>query len=262
MENVDKKPIKVNIFRHGKALYKQEETSLEEAEDLTEEGIEKVKLNAGKIAELIDPEEEVAIWSSSKGRGLHTAKIIKEVLKEKGINLRENGIQVFNELTEVKNFSWQLFEPLISGGKVEFAGKKFSIDKEKTNPDDLNYEEYFINDAISKIPAKFKKELPEEYVKEIEGLEKFFDITKRIMEPLSRIKKLKDKSYRVIIVTHDALTGFIANIFSEGKKKSLDPGEFINLEMRGDKLVVTNVGELEKGKNNLDVIEEFKKSNS
>lgn len=262
MENIDKSSPKIDIFRHGKALYEQEEISLDKADDLTKDGIEAVEHNAEKLSELIDPNEEVAIWSSPKGRSLHTAKIIENVLKKKGVNLRKSSIQILKELTEIKNFSWKLFEPLVFGGEVEFAGKKFFIDKNETNPKGLNYDEYFNSDEIKKIPIEIKQKLPDEYVKEIEGFEDFFDVTKRIIKPLSRIKKLQDKSYRIIIVTHDALTGFIANIFSNGEKHGINPGEFINLEMRENKLIATKIGDTEDKNNDKDVVDEFKKRTS
>ncbi len=197
------------------------------------------------------------------GRNLHTAKIIAETLEQKGVRLRrkgnakESGIKVFQQLSEVKNFSWNLFSPLITGGEVQFGGRKFFINKELTNPNNIPYPEYFIEDRIKDIPAESKAQLPEDYVREIEGFEKFIDVTKRMMKPLARLKKLKDKPYRVIIVTHDALMGFIANVFSGGECKGVNPGEFINLERREGKLVATRVGKLQKGDTETDVIDEF-----
>lgn len=262
MEKIEKN-FNANIFRHGATEYEQGETTIEEAGDLTEKGIEEIKARAEELAELIRPEEEVAIWSSPSGRALHTAKLIAETLEQKGVNLRKKGeaedfgIKVFKQLSEVKNFSWNLFNSLITGGEIELAGKKFFIDKNLTNPRDIKYPEYFINDEIKNITPEAKTQLPPCYVQEIEGMEKFVDATRRIMKPLSRLKKLKDKSYRVIIVTHDALTGFIANVFSSGEQSGLNPGEFINLERREGKLIATKVGKSEEGDTNTDVVEEF-----
>ena len=137
---------------------------------------------------------------------------------------------------------------MISGGEVWLEGKKFFIDKNLTNPKNIGYPEYFISDEIKNIAPEAKAQLPAGYIKEIEGIEKFIDATKRIMKPLSKLKKINDKSYRVIIVTHDALTGFIANVFSGGEQGGLNPGEFINLERKERKLAATKVGELKEGK--------------
>ncbi len=255
--------LNVDIIRHGEAKYGQGEVSMSEAQDLTEKGIEDVRASANELADLIQPDEEVEIWSSPMGRTLETAKIIAETLEQKGVHLRrkgkakESGIKVFEQLSEVKNFSWSLFAPLINGGEIELAGKKFIVDKNLTNPNNIGYPEYFTEDAIKDITPEAKAQLPEEYVKEIEGFEKFIDATHRIMKPLSRLKKLNDKSYRVIIVTHDALSGFIANIFSGGEKKGINPGEFINLERQNKKLVATRVGGLKDGNIDIDVVNDF-----
>lgn len=257
------KSLHIDIFRHGEAKYGQKETSIEQADDLTKEGEKEIKERAEELADLIKPGEEIEIWSSPMGRTLHTSKIIAEIFEQKGIDLRkkgdakESGIKVFEQLSEVKNFSWTLFMPLIKGGEVQFGDKKFIVDKSLTNPDNLDCQEYFIKDGIKNMDPKAKTQLPEDYVKEIEGFEKFMEATKRIMKPLSRLNKMEDKPYRVVIVTHDALTGFIANVFSGGKQGGLNPGEFINLEKKEGKLIATRVGELQKGNKEADIIEEF-----
>lgn len=265
MEKIEEKPLNINIFRHGQANYEQQEVDIEEAEDLTDKGKLEVKQSTESLVELIQPKEEIEIWSSPKGRALETAKIVARVLKENGISIRNRGkgrpfgINVFEDLTEVKNFSWELFQPLVDGGEVEFAGQNFLIDKSQTNPNNLNYQQYFNTDVIKDIPQKYKNTLPKEYVEQIDGFEKFAEVTKRIMRPLTRLKKIYDKPYRVILTTHDALTGFIANIFSGGEKGGINPGEFINLERVDDKLVVTKIGELEEGDKKKDIVGEFKK---
>ncbi|MFA5126855.1 MAG: histidine phosphatase family protein [Patescibacteria group bacterium] len=254
---------KIDIVRHGQAKYGQEKVSLAEAQDLTPEGEEQVRASAEALTELIGPDEEVVIWSSPIGRTLQTAKIIAETLEQKGIHLRDKaksdrpGIQTHEQLIEVKDFSWQLFKPLIEGGDLTFAGHKFFIDKKLSNPNNLAYPEYFTEDCISKISPEAKTQWPVEYVQIIDGMEKFIEVTRRMMGTLDRLKKLQDKPYRIIIVTHDALMGFIANIFSAGEKSGVDSGEFINLEIKDDKLVATRVGTITEGDYNTDIIEEF-----
>ncbi len=120
----------INVFRHGKSRYKQEEVLIEEARDLTAEGVDDVKKSAEALVKLIKPDEEVEIWSSPMGRTLQTAKIIAQVLEEKQVHIRKkgdsnkHGIKVFEQFSEVKNFSWKLFYPLVAGGEVEFAGNQ------------------------------------------------------------------------------------------------------------------------------------------
>ncbi|ETB64158.1 TPA: histidine phosphatase family protein [Candidatus Nomurabacteria bacterium] len=259
-------PLNINVFRHGESEYKQKDVSIENANDLTEKGIEDVKDSAVKLSELIKPEEEVEIWSSPTSRTLQTSKIISETLKNKGIHIREKGcdnnfgVKVFDQLSEVKNFSWKLFYPLVNGGDVEFEGEKFLVDKKFTNPLDIHLNEYFSKNGIATIDIDYKKTLPSNYVKEIDGFEKFTDAVRRIIIPLSRLKKIKDKPYRIIMVTHDVFSGFIANIFSAGEdseKHTINPGEFINIERDNDKLVATKVGDFSDGNKDTDIIEEF-----
>ena len=250
--------LNVDIFRHGSARYGQKDVStIEEAGDLTIKGIEEVKKSAEELANLVEPNEEVEIWSSPTGRTLQTSKVVAQVLEEKGISIRKNGIKIFKQLSEVKNFSWELFYPLVVGGEVEFAGKRFFVDKNLTNPNSFNPSKYFSEGGIRHIDLSYKQKLPEEYVHEIESIEDFIEVTKRLIKPLSRLKNINDKSYRIIIVTHDALSGFIANIFSNGEMHGINPGEFINLERRDGKLVATKVGNLDEGNNDIDVIDEF-----
>jgi hypothetical protein len=158
------------------------------------------------------------------------------------------------------NFIWKLFYPLVNGGYVEFEGERFLIDKKFTNPLDIHLNEYFSKNGIATIDIDYKKTLPNNYVKEIDGFEKFTDAVRRIIVPLSRLKKIKDKPYRIIIVTHDVFSGFIANIFSAGEdseKHTINPGEFINIERDNDKLVATKVGDFSDGNKDTDIIEEF-----
>lgn len=262
MENFKPKQdpsLNINIFRHGESKYKQKEVSVEESSDLTAKGIEDVEKSAEELISYINPGEEVEIWSSPTGRTLQTSKIISHVLEKNNIPLRKNGIKIFEQLSEVKNFSWNFFYPLVVGGDVEIAGKKFFIDKSLTNPNDLSPAKYFLESGIKNIDSNYKQELPEEYIREVDGIEDFVDVTKRLMRPLSLLKNIKDKPYRIIIVTHDALSGFIANIFSNGEMQGINPGEFINLERKDGKLVVTKVGNLDMGNSDSDIIDEFNK---
>ncbi|MSR85636.1 histidine phosphatase family protein, partial [Candidatus Uhrbacteria bacterium] len=254
--------LNIDILRHGQAKRLQEEASLAEAQDLTEQGVEEVRRGAAELAKLISPEEEVQIWSSPMGRTLQTAKITAEVLENEGIRLRkkgsedDSGIKVFKELTEVKNFDLKFFLPLIVGGEVEYAGKKFIVDKKLTNPNNLG-QSYYPEEGIKHMDPRAKQQLPEEYLKLIDSFEDFFEVTRRMVKLLARLKKLNDKPYRIILVTHDALTGFIANIFSEGALKNAPTGQFINLERRDGKLVATRLGAVTEGDSDTDVVEKF-----
>jgi len=263
--NKGEKKLSVDIFRHGKTDYNQKKTTpIEEARDLTPEAIRQIKASAEQLADMIGQDEEVAIWSSPLGRTLHTAKTVSNVLQARGIKLRKKGIgaaygiKVFKELTDIKNFSRELFIPLVEGGEVAYGGQKFFIDKKESNPKNLSGTDYYIEEEIKNIPATIKNKWPPEFIKEIEGMENFHKVTKRIMRPLSRIEKLKDKPYRVIIVTHNAMTNFIGNVYSGGKFLDLDPGKFINLENKQGKLIPTKFGDVPITQKEKELLTEYK----
>jgi broad specificity phosphatase PhoE len=244
------KGVVAHLMRHGETNYTQPEiTSLDEANDLTLEGEAAVRKYAEELADLIQPDEEVAIWSSPMGRTLHTAKIVAEVLEARGIMLRKKGtasaqgIEVFNSLQEVQNFRWEKFIPLVNGGPMQVGEITFEIDPAKTNPKGLKPEQYFYEDEIKNIPSTVKDEWPPEYVAEIEAFESSVDATKRILHPLSLLQLAKDKPYRVIIVTHDALTSFMANALTDGEKFGVERGEFLNLDLRGEDIIASRVGD-------------------
>jgi len=191
---------------------------------------------------------------------LETARIVKDVLKERGIVLRKSkdtspDMSIFEKLGEVKNFSWNLFEPLMNGGGVSFNDETFFIEKSQSNPKGLGYPEYFTSDEVKNIPQEVKDTWPHEYVEKIESFESFVDVTERMMSSLERLKKLNDKNYRIIIVTHDALTGSIVNTFTAGQSTGINPGQFISLERKGDDLVATRVGDVTEGNSQDDVID-------
>jgi broad specificity phosphatase PhoE len=273
------KSLKVDVVRHAPSTYRQPEwRDIETADDIntigryedgekTPEEIARgkaeaesiVRDTATKIAEDIEPDEEVVIWSSPTGRTLETARIIREVLVEKGIKSKnvgpsdERGVKIFEKLGEVKNFKWELFEPLMNGGEVDHNGTKFIIDKSLSNPQKLGYPDYFTSDAIKEISAEAKKQWPAGYVKEIESFESFKEVSGRMADALGKLKQLSDKNYRVIIVTHDALTGDIVKTFTNDQLSGIEPGRSISLERVDDKLVVKRVGDVINGNDKVDV---------
>lgn len=286
MEGLNKdekeKSLKVNIVRHGPSTYRQPEwTDIKTADDLNaigrysegerteeeikagkEKAVEIIRKSAEEIAAEIKPDEEVAIWASPTGRTLETARIISEVLKEKGIAVRqtssnEYGIKLFEKIGEVQNFSWDLFEPLMNGGEIEFKGAKVVIDKALSNPKGIGYPEYFTSDAIKDISEEAKSQWPKEYVDEIDRFESFAEVTERMISILRRVlNQATDKNYRIIIVSHDALTGYIVKTFTSGQISGINPGQFISLEKQGDKLVVKRTGDILQGDSETNIITE------
>lgn len=263
MEEINKFLLRINPMRHGTAKYGQMEVPFEEANDLTEQGIHEAEENAKKLAELIGSEEEVVIWSSPIGRTQQTAKIVANTFANKGIHIRRKGhektegIRVFKELGEVKNFSWALFIPLVEGGEVTYGGKTFFVPKELTNPENLSPMHYFSLDAAHRLSRKAKKALPREYVQAVEKFERSREVVGRLMKMFVRIEKLEDKPYRIVMVTHDGLIGFLAKVFTDGKETGVKPADFVTVERKEGKLVVTQVGETRTGNSTTDVVDAF-----
>ena len=265
IENPQYQNLHIHGLRHGETHRLQKEARLEEADDLTENGIQQIRESAEKLADQINPDEEVVIWSSPLGRTLHTAKIVAEVFRERGLKFHakgkaaESGIKIFPQFIDAKHFSMRVFLQLMKGGEVQYQGNKFTIDKTKTNPRNLGYPEYFTSGAFQNIPDEVLNEFPEEYVKKLKKSEGFFATAGRMTKALERVNKVNDKPYRVIIVTHGALLGFLANSF-DATKHGVDKGEYVNLERNpAGKLLITGIGEETKiGTNNVDVLEKYK----
>jgi len=127
------------------------------------------------------------------------------------------------------------------------------VDKNLSNPKNIGYPDYFTTDAIKDIPPDVKKQWPQEYVSEIARFESFADVSARMADTLRRLKKIGDKKYRVILVSHDAMVGALVKTFTSGQSSGINPAQFLTIERQGDKLVVTAVGDLTEGDNQTDV---------
>jgi broad specificity phosphatase PhoE len=282
-EKPERKALRIDVVRHAPSEYKQPEwRDIKTADDIAvvegrdedgprakEKAEALVRETAEKIAATIEPGEEVAIWSSPTGRTLETARIISEVLEEKsrerGFIVRrkgvagEYGIKIFAKLGEIEDFAHDLFLPLVAGGKVDFEGKRFIVDKAQTNPDGLDADTYYASGAFDKIPDEAKKAWPKGYAEAIGKIEKFASANGRLIEVLRRLRDTTvRKNYRVIIVTHRGPSASIVETFTAGALLGLDPAQFVALERRDGKLVATAANGREQGDSDTDVIEAFK----
>ena len=274
--------LKIHIVRHGPSSYRQPEwRDIATAYDLNTLGryddaslsvakiregerraVKMVERTALEIAADIKLGEDVAIWASPTGRTLQTARIISRILRSRGLRPRKgeygarHGIKIFALLGEVRNFSWELFEPLMNGGEVTYAGRTFYMDRALSNPKGLGYPSYFRRDAIKDISAEAKALWPAEYVARIERFESCAEATARIMCALSRLKRIRDKNYHIILVTHDGLIGSLVATFTSGRLESIGPAQCVSLERRCASLVVTQVGDITEGDDIKDVIED------
>ena len=183
------------------------------------------------------------------GRTLHTAKVITEVLVRHGFSV--NAIQPDETLGEVANFSWALFEPLMNGGTITFHGESFGVKKSDTNPFNLGYPDYFIQDAAHRIPKKVKDAWPKGYADTVDSFERFVDVTKRFLSRISLIAKTEEEGH-FILVSHDCASMYLADRYTDGRRKGLVPGTFISIKCHGRRLVVTRVGDITDGNNETD----------
>ena len=200
-------------------------------------------------------DEPAAIWSSPTGRTLDTAKIILyELYRQEVKPAALPRITPLDNLTEVRNFEWNLFLPLALGGEVECDGIRFAIDPRKSNPQGLGFGEYFFQNILHMIPRAIKDEWPESYVKRIESFEPAMLVRKRMLGVLKTCLEDKEIS-QFILVTHDALTGFLAHIFTDDKENELPKGGFAVLESEGDELFIKVIGANTSGNSRANVFE-------
>lgn len=246
----------IYVFRHGEALYGQGEVLIGEADDLKEEGTGIIEKNAEKIAGRVRKEEKdgVIIYSSPFGRSLETARIISNIL---GANSIPGVIESIFALREADNFSWELFSPLINGGRVKFNSWTFSVNKQETNPLNLEPARYFFSGGINKIPASETKLWPKEFYDKVSGLESIWAITKRM------IRFLKEMDIRVpfsrvpIISTHDSLIYFMSYIFTDGNSIGINCGEFVKLEKIDNRLFVREICGISAGNSSRDIVSAY-----
>lgn len=239
------------FFRHGHTRYEQgnKPCTIEEANDLAmppqetpetseayaervREAEQIVARNADSSATYLSLEKPVAIISSPTGRGLHTAKVIHEVLKKKGFRFLLPAITPKTLLTEIQNFQWNFFLPLLEGGKVTFEGQTFEVNKGQTNPGNLSAGEYFFRDVLHNLPKKVKKSWPKGYVELIQSFEPAFPARIRSIGVIKGVFQSPETQH--ILVSHDALCGFMVRAWSQGKETELSRGNFLTLRGTSD----------------------------
>ena len=228
------------IFRHGESPYKQGNRTctaeeVETALDLTDRGIGVVLSNATRAAGLLDPKGKVTIVTSPVPRCVHSARLIRLTLRHSGFNWNAKvqeqyqsvRIRVEPLLCEVRNFVWDVYRPLFEGGEVTWEGRTFTIDKKETNPSDLNDMDYFYTDSAHKIPEEVLAQYPISFVEKIRKFERTASTHDRMMEVLSTY--CSEDMGQVIFVTHNALVGWLAALYSDDKNAGLAPGNYISL---------------------------------
>ncbi len=233
----ERQNVRVTLFRHGTAKYEQGKVPVGEAHDLTEAGRDLVKKQAERLAEEIDKDEEVTIWSSPMGRTLETATIVAETLRDKGFNIRlkkqgeddeasslaESAIRTFESLEEVRGLDVKLFGALVNGGSyIAEGGTELTFDKEITNPKGLSFQDYYYQGGYKEY-LHSENAVPQKVQESLSALEEEGDIHHRFDRNIDRLSKIKsDKKQRVIIVTHHAT-------MKDYSEDVVNPADYINL---------------------------------
>jgi broad specificity phosphatase PhoE len=236
----------INLFRHGQAKYQQLDVPYEEANDLTDEGIAIVAVNAKNLAELVK-NEQIRLVSSPMGRAKHTARIIANEISKYGKN---PNCEIIDDLIEVRNFEWRLFCPLMIGGNVEYEGEKFDVDKSLTNPTGLEYPGFYIH--FNGLTNEAKNKLPKPYVERVESFERYDSIVKRTRDVLSKLSS--EGPERTIVATHDALLMPLMGIFYNRTKYSMDPGNYLTLKRNESGLYIVEAAGSKEGNSRADVL--------
>ncbi len=270
-ENTD---LTITLFRHGQSGYEQGNghCKVEEARDLCAKpitpneprkdrvtrAINEVRANAEKFVLGIPEDASVRIISSPTGRTLHTASIIGQVV---GFQHKDVRISTHSELSEVGGFTWDKFRPLMEGGTVIYHEngtiRGSEANKALTNPKNLGYPEYFIEDAAHHLSPTARASLPANYLKIVDGFENFRQVTRRVLSLIQHFTQTW-KNGNIVLVTHDCSSMYLADRFTGGRQKGLVPGTFLSMKRCDNgRLVVTRVGDITDGDCETDFVQAF-----
>lgn len=225
------------ILRVAHAKYKQGNTILDEADDLSEWGLSQLEETMSRIAFETKRSHKFRIFSSESGRALDMAKRLYEYALDHGalgvesltdVATNPNHfITVMRELNEIINFNPIVFRLLIHGGEEEIEGKKYISEAKNTNPENLSQKDYFMSRYWENgMDLSF---LPEKSRKQLMRVEKFDALKKRVNEAL-RPKIIKtmfsSTNTRNVFIGHQEPLRILIG-------KSLQPGHFVELSTNG-----------------------------
>lgn len=218
---------RMTLVRHGEAKYGQLESTLQEANDLISEGVRVVTANFHELGRQYSLESSLAFFSSPLARTLETTRIGQTILS--GYVGKSIPVEIIPELREVKNFDWKLFAPLVHGGQAEYNGRKFQVDKNLTNPQDITTGNYFNTDEAHKLSERARGSLPADYLARIDIFETAVDVEKRARKVINEIGNSQKAKY-AFVVSHDALIGLFVGDYTNGQSKTIKPGNYLILE--------------------------------
>lgn len=242
----------IMLIRHGLTdyLHRYDAEDIDNAFDLTQEGIAQVTQKAKELAQEILSEGfagEIVLVSSPVVCAVHTAKIYAEELAAAGLAIRKKGrhpvygIKLLDSLTEVRgDFNWEHFNALVMGGELEVGGEKFFVDKAATNPAGLSHMEYFFLDAANNITADAMASWPQAYQAFAAGFERTDSVTERVFKTLQRYHHgAGHLPAKVLLVSHDCAAAMLMDMATEGKTQSLDRGSYISMQSSAEGLQIT-----------------------
>ena len=247
------KNTQIGAFRHGDCKYAQGKTTLEEAYDLSPQGIATVERRAESFAEHLSPTREVIMYSSPFGRALHTAKVAAKVFRNKKIPIRAMNIEP--DLEELKNFSWEFFSPLINGGELSYKGETMIIDRNLTNPQGLSYQKYLILDINHQVLELLKGKVSDSYLSYLSTIESLSSVDQRINNFLRRAVNSNRGRRDIIAITHEAAISTIVDKFTRSESQALNRGNYVHLEARDNGIYVKSVGDFKEGNTSRNILE-------
>ncbi len=259
------------IVRHGESYYRQTQTSIDIADDLTAKGIE----SSRKIADWIKSEsyaKRLKVLSSPYGRALQTAKVIVDTLDQcpkvdaiettssiEETRVYRDLIESNERLVKSQGFRWEYVNPLIAGGTFDFDGTSMTIDSGLTNPAQYDFHTYLVQDEMKKIPDGAKRSWPKEYANYVQGIETFESVSRRMLQAVADVLQRDETDINYLIVTHGSLMGFLSFLHSGQFKEEIKTSEVITLRNHNGETHVTRAGSLPKLGNmsNSDIFEAF-----
>jgi hypothetical protein len=167
-------------------------------------------------------------------------------LKKHWINPKK--IHLFEAVEEVRGFRRDIHQALCNWWWVKLKDwRQVFIQKEKTNPKNLPFSEYFFDDEIEKIDKEYLKQIW--LLEYVDNVEKYSQIIKRSFKVLYRLLKSVWSDKLVIVVTHQAFTDEIIRRKRDyAKDWWLEPGEF--LIVKGDLNNVERWKDFKSGRKN------------
>ncbi len=211
--------LKINNSKsyRGKNLHKFKEFS-SEIKDLKESKITDLKNNIKTF--IIDNKQKLV------GRTIQTANILFSLIEKSWLDV--SSVSLVENLQEVKNFSWNVLYWFVNWWDIELNWKKIYLDKNITNPKNLNITDYFFEWWYKNVDDKYLKEI---WIWEnISQIETYDDITSRSKRDLNRIFNAIDKNTFLFVVSHQAFTDWIYRKKDNYKTKWQQPWEILQLD--------------------------------